>query len=133
MVTTYVKLRFSIFAMKEGEVTLYPFHCPFQSLYLYTFLITLLILFGVSCGIVVRSIVLRRRFRRQIQNAIDSGMALPPRVAASRAGRRHQFGERPVMHEVWLNYKGTPLRQQKAGMNEDIETVDKPWQGMKVR
>lgn len=36
---------------------------PRVQLYLYTFLITLLILLGVSVGIVARSLVLRRRFR----------------------------------------------------------------------
>ncbi|KAG8882552.1 hypothetical protein FRB98_003593 [Tulasnella sp. 332] len=100
-----------------------------NSLYLYTFLITLLILFGVSCGIVVRSIVLRRRFRQQIQIAIDTGMALPQHVAASRAGRRHQFGERPKMHEVWLDYKGIP--QRKGGIVMDIDKVEVPWQIVK--
>ncbi|KAG9026731.1 hypothetical protein FRB95_008537 [Tulasnella sp. JGI-2019a] len=98
-----------------------------NSLYLYTFLITLLILFGVSCGIVARSIVLRRRFRMQIQSAIDNGMALPARVAASRAAKRGLFGERPVMHEVWLDYG----KEEASSLHKVMDNEAEPWRGLK--
>ncbi|KAG9088726.1 hypothetical protein FRC06_001903 [Ceratobasidium sp. 370] len=44
-----------------------------STLYLFTFLTTLLLLLAVSCGIVIRSFVLRRRFHRRVEEAIAAG------------------------------------------------------------
>jgi len=68
-----------------------------SSMYLYTFLATLLILLGVSSAIVLRSIVLRRRQRLMIQAAIANGTWVPPRGRQRRSGRSKRFGEKPKM------------------------------------
>ncbi|KAJ7143658.1 hypothetical protein C8R46DRAFT_565930 [Mycena filopes] len=47
-------------------------------LYLYTFLATLILLLGVSSAIVVRSLLLRRRHRRMVEEAIANGTWVPP-------------------------------------------------------
>ncbi|KAF7310191.1 hypothetical protein MIND_00392700 [Mycena indigotica] len=47
-------------------------------LYLYTFLATLILLLGVSSAIVARSLLLRRRHRRMIAEAIANGTWQPP-------------------------------------------------------
>ncbi|KAJ3931819.1 MAG: hypothetical protein NXY57DRAFT_178956 [Lentinula lateritia] len=57
------------------------------SLYLYTFLATLVLLLGVSAAIVVRSLVLRRRHRRMVEEAIRNGTYVPPSVIATARGR----------------------------------------------
>jgi len=68
-----------------------------SSMYLYTFLATLLILLGVSSAIVLRSIVLRRRQRRMIEAAIADGTWVPPRGRHRRSGKSKKVGERPKM------------------------------------
>ncbi|KAG8947244.1 hypothetical protein FRC00_009215, partial [Tulasnella sp. 408] len=96
-----------------------------NGLYLYTFLITLMVLLAVASLIIVRSCILRRRFRRHVQLAIEggSGLVIPPylRMPGSAeggipivtmagrhpaAGRRRKekvaLGAKPVMAEVWM-------------------------------
>ncbi|KAI0338663.1 hypothetical protein BDW22DRAFT_1432457 [Trametopsis cervina] len=68
------------------------------ALYLYTFLVTILILFALSTAIVVRSIVLRRRHRAIVEEAIRNGTYIPP------LRRRTGLGEKPVMHDVFVYY-----------------------------
>ncbi|KZT60116.1 hypothetical protein CALCODRAFT_150477 [Calocera cornea HHB12733] len=71
------------------------------SLYLFTFLTTLLLLLTVSFGIVLRSFVLRRRFRRRVEAAIAAGVLLPGSLNAGRGDRRLQ--EKPKLWEVWMD------------------------------
>jgi len=71
-----------------------------NGLYLYTFMITLLVLFGVSLGIVARSCIIRRRFRRQMAAAVEAGVVLPPRLNKKNV----VIGEKPVLYEVWLDH-----------------------------
>jgi len=71
-----------------------------NGLYLYTFMITLLVLFGVSLGIVTRSCIIRRRFRRQMAAAVEAGVVLPPRLNKKNV----VIGEKPVLYEVWLDH-----------------------------
>ncbi|KAG9012477.1 hypothetical protein FRB90_006667 [Tulasnella sp. 427] len=88
-----------------------------NGLYLYTFLITLLVLLSVASLIIIRSCVLRRRFRRQMRAAIEGGggFVLPPSFAEGVTaggipvvlqGRRRKekvvLGPKPVMWEVWM-------------------------------
>ncbi|KAF9519694.1 hypothetical protein BS47DRAFT_1336789, partial [Hydnum rufescens UP504] len=73
-----------------------------NSLYLFTFLTTLLLLLAVSCGIVFRSFVLRRRFRRRVEAAIAAGVLLPEQVDALRR-RGPPIGEKPKMFEVHID------------------------------
>ncbi|KAJ7506976.1 hypothetical protein B0H11DRAFT_187814 [Mycena galericulata] len=51
---------------------------PSAQLYLYTFLATLILLLGVSSAIVMRSLILRRRHRRMVEEAIANGTWVPP-------------------------------------------------------
>ncbi|KAJ3839173.1 hypothetical protein F5878DRAFT_617302 [Lentinula raphanica] len=69
------------------------------SLYLYTFLATLVLLLGVSAAIVVRSLLLRRRHRRMIEEAIRNGTYVPPSVLASARGRV-DLANKPKMWEA---------------------------------
>ncbi|KAF9067990.1 hypothetical protein BDP27DRAFT_1364518 [Rhodocollybia butyracea] len=79
------------------------------SLYLYTFLATLVLLLGVSAAIVIRSLVLRRRHRRMIEEAIRNGTYVSPSVLAHSRGRvdlakKPKLWEATVLRE--LNSKG---------------------------
>lgn len=76
------------------------------SLYLYTFLATLVLLLGVSAAIVVRSLVLRRRHRRMIEEAIRNGTYVPPNVLANSRGRI-DLAKKPKMWEATLVGNGS--------------------------
>lgn len=71
----------------------------------FTFLATLLLLLAVSCAIVARSLVVRRRFRRRVEEAIAAGL-IPPQNAPLGAGfggpRRRDIGQKPTMWDSWL-------------------------------
>ncbi|KAF5366655.1 hypothetical protein D9757_012767 [Collybiopsis confluens] len=69
------------------------------SLYLYTFLATLVLLLGVSGAIVVRSLVLRRRHRRMIEEAIRNGTYIPPNILAGARGKV-DLAKKPRMWEA---------------------------------
>ncbi|KAF9020767.1 hypothetical protein BDZ89DRAFT_1071967 [Hymenopellis radicata] len=69
------------------------------SLYLYTFLATLVLLLGVSAAIVFRSLILRRRHRAMIDEAIRNGTWVPP---TNGRGRRIDPSEKPLMHDAHL-------------------------------
>ncbi|KIY50245.1 hypothetical protein FISHEDRAFT_71854 [Fistulina hepatica ATCC 64428] len=72
------------------------------SLYLYTFLATLVLLLGVSAAIVIRSIMLRRQHRRLIEEAIRNGTwVLPPAQAA-----KVDLSKKPRMYEVYVDKEG---------------------------
>ncbi|KAF8522289.1 hypothetical protein BU17DRAFT_87378 [Hysterangium stoloniferum] len=82
-----------------------------SSLYLFTFLATLLLLLAVSCAIVIRSFILRRRFRRRIEEAIAAGVLMPGSLDDGLGGgmgrnRRRDFGEKPKLWEVWVDENG---------------------------
>ncbi|THV05273.1 hypothetical protein K435DRAFT_773976 [Dendrothele bispora CBS 962.96] len=73
------------------------------NLYLFTFLATLLVLLLISCSIVFRSFVLRRRYQRRLQEALASGGVLAPRTQGS---HRKRFRTRPKFFDVWLSEGG---------------------------
>ncbi|KAG8895051.1 hypothetical protein FRC01_012598 [Tulasnella sp. 417] len=114
-----------------------------NGLYLYTFLITLMVLLSVASLIIVRSCILRRRFRRQVQLAIDGGgpFALPPhlRIPGSAEGgipvvltgrhgpgrRRKEkvvLGAKPVMSEIWM--------EKQTDEDEDVSGEKRPHSAM---
>lgn len=62
-----------------------------------TFLATLFVLLFVSCAIVLRSFIIRRRFRQQVEEQIAAGL-LPPEAAYG-LGKR-DFGEKPKLWDV---------------------------------
>jgi len=90
-----------------------------SALYLFTFLATLLLLLAVSCAIVIRSFILRRRFRRRIEEAIAAGVLIPGSLDDGPAGamgrRRRDFGEKPKLWEVWVDENG----QMHEGSSDD--------------
>jgi len=71
---------------------------PSSSLYLFTFLATLFLLLFVSSAIILRSFVLRRRFRRRIEEAILAGVIAPHQIG--RTTRRRAIGEKPKLWEA---------------------------------
>ena len=64
----------------------------------FTFLATLFLLLFVSSAIILRSFVLRRRFRRRIEEAILAGVVAPHHVG--RMSRRRAIGEKPKLWEA---------------------------------
>lgn len=112
----------------------------------YTFLATLVLLLGVSLAIVLRSLCLRRRHRRMVEEAIRNGTFHPgmlnPTIDARDRWRLRSSGavptplEKPGMMEVHL---GPPMGYEqyvapgpegKAG--EAGEEEDR-WRGINVR
>ncbi|KAF8340555.1 uncharacterized protein EI90DRAFT_3117074 [Cantharellus anzutake] len=95
-----------------------------SSLYLFTFLTTLLLLLAVSCGIVLRSFILRRRFRRRVEAAIAAGVLLPEQVDALRR-RAPVIGEKPKLHEVRIDggYKEDYEPSSSATRDEDWSNI----------
>lgn len=76
---------------------------------------TLLLLLGVSCAIIVRSLVLRRRFRRRVQEAIANGVYVPGMMGES---HRRDIGEKPTMWEAWIGAPESSLPAEKKEWNE---------------
>ncbi|CAA7261492.1 unnamed protein product [Cyclocybe aegerita] len=72
---------------------------PSSNLYLVTFLATLFLLLFVSCAIVLRSYILRRRYQRRLEEAMAAGMLLAPRAQGS---KRKRFGTKPKLIDTWL-------------------------------
>ncbi|KAG0701631.1 hypothetical protein DFH29DRAFT_925588 [Suillus ampliporus] len=73
------------------------------ALYLYTFLATLVLLLAVSSAIVIRSLILRRRHQRIVEEAIRAGTWLPHQPYDPRGSRRRRdVGKKPKLWETWL-------------------------------
>ncbi|KAF8908892.1 hypothetical protein CPB84DRAFT_1843256 [Gymnopilus junonius] len=70
-----------------------------SNLYLVTFLATLFLLLFVSCAIVLRSYILRRRYQRRLDEAMATGLHLAPRAPGS---KRKRFGAKPKLYDTWL-------------------------------
>ncbi|KAJ6522239.1 hypothetical protein B0H10DRAFT_378527 [Mycena sp. CBHHK59/15] len=81
------------------------------TLYLFTFLATLIMLSAVAGAIVVRSMIIRRRQRERINQAVANGTYMSP----SHRGRV-DINAKPSMYEVCLDFK-------------DTETDEKSWNG----
>jgi hypothetical protein len=91
-----------------------------SALYLYTFLATLLLLLGISAAIVCRSIIVRRRTRRLIEEAIANGTWIPPAVRVP-----VNLAEKPLLYDVYteLDPEQEGEMQEKAAMWNDILPV----------
>lgn len=84
-------------------------------------------LLAVSCGIVLRSFILRRRFRRRVEAAIAAGVLLPEQVEALRR-RGPNLGERPTLWEVRIGKGGANAAVDgiaKSGYEQSISISDK--------
>jgi hypothetical protein len=64
----------------------------------FTFLATLFLLLFVSSAIILRSFILRRRFRQRIEEAILAGVIVPN--PTGRVSRRRVLGEKPRLWEA---------------------------------
>lgn len=73
-----------------------------SNLYLYTFLATLLLLLAISVLIVGRSIFIRRRARRMMEEGIRNG-TFPPQSGRPVA----RFGAKPKLFDVYTTRNGT--------------------------
>lgn len=90
-----------------------------SELYLFTFLTTLLLLLGVSCAIIIRSLILRRRFRRRVQEAIANGVLVPGLITEPMP---RPLGEKPKMWNVWIGDPKNQLANSDPAANEDGES-----------
>ena len=75
------------------------FFLTFWSQFSVTFLATLFLLLFISCAIILRSYILRRRYQRNVHSALGAGMLLTPRSPGSRHTR---FGHMPKLFDSWL-------------------------------
>ncbi|KAI0682076.1 hypothetical protein BC835DRAFT_962489 [Cytidiella melzeri] len=66
------------------------------ALYLYTFLVTLVVLFALSAAIIARSCVLRRRHRQRMEEAVRRGTYVPS------IPQKWKLGTKPAVHDVHL-------------------------------
>lgn len=82
----------------------------------FTFLATLFLLLFVSAAIVLRSFILRRRFRRRIEEAIAAGVYINPPFGTPPGPRR--ILEKPTLWDVYL----TPT--SKEGWSETLVSRD---------
>ncbi|KAF9490887.1 hypothetical protein BDN71DRAFT_143017 [Pleurotus eryngii] len=85
-----------------------------------TFTATLVLLLGVSSAIVARSLILRRRHRRMIEEAIRNGTWVPPAASSS---RRVDLSKKPKMYEAWISHGNIQD-------NRGLEHAD--WEGIMV-
>ncbi|KAF7365261.1 hypothetical protein MVEN_00397900 [Mycena venus] len=91
---------------------------PNSNLYLFTFLATLILLFAVSCGIIVRACYVRRRFRRNVERAMEQGLVLAP------PDQGLKFVSPPKLYDVWLTDKHlTPSWAGSASSWADITVM----------
>ncbi len=94
-------------SVREKEILEIPKFNLCNDVLSFTFLATLLLLLAVSCAIVARSLVVRRRFRRRVEEAIAAGL-ISPQQAAMGAGfggggmRKRDIGQKPTMWDSWL-------------------------------
>lgn len=58
------------------------------------------VLLIISCSIVFRSFVLRRRYQRRLAEALAVGAVLAPRVQGS---RKKRFRTRPKFYDTWIS------------------------------
>jgi len=90
---------------------------------LFTFLTTLLLLLGVSCAIIIRSLILRRRFRRRVQEAIANGVLVPGLMTEPMP---RELGEKPKMWNVWIGNPETSVGTSVAAKKEDVTEAPIP-------
>ncbi|KAG6884771.1 hypothetical protein C0993_008374 [Termitomyces sp. T159_Od127] len=76
------------------------------TLYLYTFLATLVLLLSVSAAIILRSLYLRRRHQRLVEEAIRNGTWVPPSPNGAfpfgNNGRRVDLSKKPALWEAFV-------------------------------
>ncbi|KAL1745596.1 hypothetical protein HDZ31DRAFT_63005 [Schizophyllum fasciatum] len=96
-----------------GGVDSSPGLASSASLYLYTFLATLILLLGVSAAIVIRSLILRRRHRALVEEAIRNGTWVPPPTRP-----RVDLSKKPKLHEAFLDSHSIQHQRQSGRAEE---------------
>jgi len=107
-----------------------------STLYLYTFLVgavTLILLLSVSIIIVGRSYLLRRRFRRQVEEALRNGHVLSPDapglIGLSNSITSKLLGPPPKLWDVWVQ----PATVTKPSFDTEVASSGKfPWTEVRV-
>ncbi|KAF9049665.1 hypothetical protein BDZ89DRAFT_659002 [Hymenopellis radicata] len=72
-----------------------------NSLYLFTFLATLFLLVLITSSIVLRSLIIRARFRVQQEVSIAQGVP-PEQESRSTHRRKHRLGKKPKLYDTWI-------------------------------
>lgn len=88
-----------------------------SSLYLFTFLATLLMLLVVSFAIVLRSFILRRRFRLRLGETIALGYVLPSQLGW---GEYRHLGEKPRIWDRWISTSTEPHWQDMTPLSAKL-------------
>ncbi|KAJ6587999.1 hypothetical protein B0H19DRAFT_1097657 [Mycena capillaripes] len=92
-----------------------PAPCLASPPIVYTFLATLILLLGVSSAIVFRSLLLRRRHRRMIAEAIANGTWVPPTPRV-----RVDLRKKPRLWDAWV---APPVLGGGAGEKDEWDGI----------
>ena len=85
----------------------------------------------------VRSFILRRRFRRRIEEALAAGVLIPGALEEGGGmgrGRRRDFGEKPKLWEVWVDEHGQ-VHNGSHGVGSEADNLGKgegKWEEIQV-
>lgn len=77
----------------------------------FTFLATLFVLLLISASIIFRSFLVRRRFRRRVEDALAQGVFLDLQPSALGLTSRY-IGEKPSVHEAWVEQDALQEKSQ---------------------
>ncbi|KAI6162778.1 hypothetical protein EDD17DRAFT_1572413 [Pisolithus thermaeus] len=94
----------------------------------YTFLVTLFLLLAVTSTVIVRSLILRRRHRRLLDQATnqrfagDVGLSMVTRSTGTRR-RQRVVGEKPALWQVWIRSSDGADRGSGRVVCSDIKPV----------
>ncbi|KAF8515310.1 hypothetical protein BU17DRAFT_67900 [Hysterangium stoloniferum] len=94
------------------------------------FLAFLLILLIVASIVVLRSFMIRRRSRSQIQDALEAGLVLDTQGNLVQVPGSKQIGEKPLIWEVWVDEQGNvDNASAKSGHDtwDDGSKLATPW------
>jgi len=111
-----------------------------STLYLYTFLVTLILLCSISAVIITRSYYIRRRFRRQVEEALRNGQVLSPSglLGLSSSATSKLFGTPPKLWDVWVQPYSTTtcpavtvaaaqMQPETHNVNNESTSGEFPW------
>jgi len=80
---------------------------------------TLVLLLAISSAIVIRSLILRRRHQRLVEEAIRTGTWLPHHFESG-PRRRRDIGQKPKLWEAWLTPNDDDSDESEKGKWSDI-------------
>lgn len=112
------------------------------SLYIYTFLITIIVLASISGALLFRAYYIRRRFQRRIEEAIQNGQPLPQDAAAAlgllrpRQKKEKKLPPMPGMWEAEMVLGEKADEEASVGMGGEGASWEKAdssrWEGITV-